>query len=426
MNRLLVCLCLALPSVTLASERPPNIVFILADDVGREVLGCYGGESYATPNIDALAQGGMRFEHCYSMPVCHPSRICLLTGKYPATLGNPEWGTFPRDEENRTFATQLKGAGYATAIAGKWQLELLKEDPTQPARLGFEQWCLFGWHEGPRYHDPLIYQNGKLRRDTAGKFGPDLYVDFLIDFIKQNRDEPFLAYYSMALCHDVTNDIGKPVPYGPDGRWLNYAEMVAEMDQQVGRLVAALDELHLRENTLILFTGDNGTPAASFLRFENGEFVRPKVFSTINGRQVQGGKGQLADWGTRVPLIANWPDHVEPDSTSNELVDFSDVLPTMAQLADVSLSNGSELDGHSFAQVLLGQGHTSRTWAYSEHGSQQFVRTQRYKLYSSGKFFDMQADQEEQHPLSSEQLSNSQRIIKQELQSALASIPKAN
>lgn len=424
--RVLLFLCLALPSIAAANDRPPNIVFILADDVGREVLGCYRGESYETPNIDALARGGMRFEHCYSMPVCHPSRICLLTGKYPAALGNPQWGTFPRDEESRTFAAMLKRAGYATAIAGKWQLELLKEDPDQPARMGFDEWCLFGWHEGPRYHDPLIYENGTLRTDTAGKFGPDVYVDFLIDFIKQNQDQPFLAYYSMALCHDVTNDIGKPVPYGPNGRWLNYAEMVAEMDHQVGRLVTALDKLQLRENTLILFTGDNGTPSASFLRYEDDKFVRPRVFSTINGRRVQGGKGQLTDWGTRVPLIANWPEHIEPDSTSEALVDFSDFLPTMAQLAAITVPNPSDRNGHSFADVLLKQGPTSRVWAYSEHKSQRFVRTQRYKLYSSGKFFDMQADPEEKHPLAEEQLSNSQREVKQMLGSALASLPAAN
>ena len=137
----------------------------------------------------------------------------------------------------------LQQAGYATAIAGKWQLGLMKHDLQQPARLGFDEWSLFGWHEGPRYHEPMIYENGKLREDTKGKYGPDLYVQFLIDFIRQNRQKPFLAYYSMALCHDVTDDLEKPVPYGPDGHWLTYEEMANDMDHQVGKLITALDDM---------------------------------------------------------------------------------------------------------------------------------------------------------------------------------------
>ncbi|REK12551.1 MAG: Cerebroside-sulfatase [Planctomycetota bacterium] len=429
---LAVPICLFLLSPVLgqpqdaANPPRPNIVLILADDVGREVLGCYGGESYETPHINALARGGRRFTHCYSMPVCHPTRICLLTGKYPARLGNPQWGTFPRDEENRTLAARLQRAGYATAIAGKWQLELLKNDPDQPSRMGFQRWSLFGWHEGPRYHDPMIYQNGKLRTDTEGKFGPDLYVDFLVDFIRKNRQRPFFAYYSMALCHDVTNDIGHPVPYGPDGRWLSYAEMVHEMDEHVGRLVEALDTLGVRDNTLILFTGDNGTASASFIRYENDAFVRPKVFSRIDGREVQGGKGQLTDWGTRVPLIANWPSHVPADTTCDDLVDSSDFLPTLCDLAGATVPDASMLDGHSFAKSLLGTGHTSRDWAYSERGAERhFVRTQRYKLYASGKFYDMQSDPDERHPLAAEKLTKDQQRVKGQLQAALASLPQA-
>ena len=129
----------------------------------------------------------------------------------------------------------LKRAGYATAIVGKWQLSLMKRDLQQPARMGFDEWSLFGWHEGPRYHEPMVYENGHLRTDTQGKYGPDLYAEFLINFIRRNQKQPFFAYYSMALCHDVTDDIGKPVPYGPDGRWLSYQEMAEDMDRQIGK-----------------------------------------------------------------------------------------------------------------------------------------------------------------------------------------------
>jgi arylsulfatase A len=381
------------------AEDRPNLLLILADDVGREVLGCYGGRSYATPRLDELASGGIRFQHCYSMPVCHPTRICLLTGRYPKTLGNPAWGSFPRDEEEHTFAAMLKRAGYKTAVAGKWQLSLMRNDLMQPARMGFQQWSLFGWHEGPRYHDPMVYENGSLRSDTEGKYGPDLYTDFLIDFMEQNRNSPFLAYYSMALCHDVTDDIGKPVPYGPRGRWFNYKEMAEEMDRQIGKLIDALERLKLRGKTLVLFTGDNGTAAASYLEFEDGKFVRPKVFSKLGDRLVQGGKGNLNDWGTRVPLIANWPGHVADGQVAEDLIDFSDFLPTLCDLAGVDVPAERPVNGVSFAGRLLGDTESTRKWAYSQHKGKSFARTRNVKLYSDGRLFDMLADPDEKSPL---------------------------
>lgn len=132
-----------------ASERP-NIVLILADDVGREVLRCYGGSTYATPNLDQLAAEGAILNHCYAMPVCHPTRTTLLSGQYPRSLGNPKWGSFPKEAERRTLANIARNAGYTTAVAGKWQLSLMRKDPGQPGRMGFDEWSLFGWHEGPR------------------------------------------------------------------------------------------------------------------------------------------------------------------------------------------------------------------------------------------------------------------------------------
>ena len=405
----------------------PNILLILADDVGREVLGCYGGESYETPNIDALAAGGQRYEHCYSMPVCHPTRISLLTGRYPRTLSNPKWGSFPREEESRTIAAVMKDAGYATVVAGKWQLSLMKKDLQQPARMGFDQWRLFGWHEGPRYHDPFIYENGKLRDDTAGKYGPDLYVDFLIDFMEQQRSQPFFAYYSMALCHDVTDDIGEPVPYGPDGHWLTYAEMAADMDHQVGRLIKALDRLKLRQETLVIFTTDNGTASASYLKFENGKFVRPKVFSRFKGQDVQGGKGKLTDWGIRVPLIVNQPGTVTAGQVKNDMVDFTDFLPTVTDVAGAKIPKDVELDGHSFASVIDESGHTNRLWAYAERrGGLSCVRSHDFKLYSNGRFYDMQADPEERTPLDSDDISAEADAKRMALQKALKSVTAAS
>ena len=390
-------------TASLRADDKPNIVFILADDVGREVLGCYGGESYETPNLDRLAASGAKFEHCYAMPVCHPTRITLLTGRYPRTLGNPRWGSFPKAAENQTFAHVLRNAGYATAIAGKWQLCLMKNDLDHPARLGFDEWSVFGWHEGARFHDPMIYENGKLRGDTKGKYGPDVYVDFLVDFMKKNRQGPFLAYYSMALCHDVTDDIGKPVPYGSRGRYDNFNEMAEMMDAEVGRLVSAIDELGVRENTLILFTTDNGTAGRSKLSAvdDSGKkFVYENVVSKMNGKDIPGGKGKLTDWGTRVPTIANWPGVIEGGQSWDDLVDFSDILPTFAELSGGRLPKGVSLDGYSFAGRLTDGVPSPRKWAYAEgRGGRYFAKTQRWKLYNDGRFFDVEKDSFEQRAI---------------------------
>jgi arylsulfatase A-like enzyme len=382
--------------------KKPNIVLIMADDVGCEPIGAYGGQRWKTPHIDALARDGMRFDYCFSMPVCHPTRICLLTGKYPFRL-NSDWGTFPKTEEPHTIAHVLKRAGYTTAIAGKWQLALLKKDTRQPPRLGFDAWSVFGWHEGARYHEPMIYENGHVRTDTKGKYGPELYVDFLGKFIEQSNaaKKPFFAYYSMALAHDVTDDIPTQVPYVPSkDRWMDYGEMIKSMDAMVGKLVAKLDQLGICKNTIILFTGDNGTARRSKLRHIQGrEYEYEEVYSIRNGKRVPGGKGTLLDIGTNVPLIANWPGHIEAGSVRDELVDFSDWLPTLAEIGGAKVNR--KIDGVSFASTLFGtHPHVTRRFAFSEsRNDKAWVRTERYKLYSTGEFYDIQNDAMEKKPL---------------------------
>ena len=383
------------------SEKP-NIVLIMADDVGCEPIGAYGGQRWKTPHIDALAKNGMRFDYCFSMPVCHPTRICLMTGKYPFRL-NSDWGTFPKAEEQHTVAQVLKRAGYTTAIAGKWQLALLKEDTEQPRRLGFDAWSVFGWHEGARYHDPMIYENGHVRTDTERKYGPELYVDFLAKFMEQSSSaqKPFFAYYSMALAHDVTDDIPTQVPYVPGkDRWMDYSEMIESLDAMVGQLVAKIDQLGLRNNTIILFTGDNGTAQRSKLRHIQGrQYEYEEVYSIRNGKRVLGGKGTLLDIGTNVPLIANWPGRIAAGCVGRELVDFSDWLPTLAKIAGAKVDR--KIDGVSFATTLLGSHpHVSRNFAFSEsQGGKAWVRTKRYKLYNTGEFYDVWNDAMEKKPL---------------------------
>ena len=423
---------------TAAAPGKPNVLLIFADDVGRDAIGCYGGESYATPHIDQLARTGMRFDHAYSHAVCHPSRICLMTGQYPARLGNPKWGSFPAEAEAYSIGSAMKSAGYATAVAGKWQLCLMKNDRQQPARLGFDEWAVFGWHEGARYRSPMIYHNGEAMPDTEGKFGPDLYVDFLIDFMKRSKEsgKPFFAYYPMALAHDVTDDIGEPVPFHADGKWQTFGEMVESMDDMVGRLVAALEELGLREDTLVIYTTDNGSPKASYLSVgEDGKFTRPKVVSKFRGRDIPGGKGELTDWGTRVPLIANWPGRVRAASSSKELIDFADFLPTMAELAGASLTelaDGVELDGASFLPELISkEGETvaarGKKFAYAEHGGRQFVRNHDWKLYSDGLLFDLRdgVDERTVKPSKVDTLDEDGKAAHAELSAAMAKLPKA-
>jgi arylsulfatase A len=406
---------LAVPWTVMAQ---PNVVLILADDVGREVLGCYGGTSYETPQIDRLAAGGTRFQHYYTMPVCHPTRIALLTGQYPFRLGNPEWGTFPKQAEPRTLAQILKRAGYATAVAGKWQLTLLKDDLVQPRRLGFDEYCLYGWHEGPWYYQPHIWQNGQLRGDIRDRYGPDVICDYIIDFIERNKDRRFFAFYSMSLCHAETNDLPKPAPVGPHGRYDSYPEMVGKMDERVGRVVAALDRLGLRETTLILYTTDNGTAAHNLVDAEGGEYIYEPVISRMGDREIAGGKATLTDWGTRVPLIANWPGTIKPGKVSDELVDVTDILPTLAKLVGGALPEKVRLDGKPVVE-LAREPETSRTWVFAEHEGQRFVRNKHWKLYNDGRYYDMQADPDEKQPLASESLSPPASAAERELQNAL-------
>ncbi len=370
-------------ALTEKNGRPPNVLLIMADDLGYECLGAYGGASYNTPNLDHLAANGMRFDHCYSTPKCVPSRVNILTGRYGFRTGQ-EWGYIPPDEV--TFADVLKKAGYATAVAGKWQLALLEDNPDHPREMGFDEWSLWAWHEGPRYWNPMIWQNGAIRDDVADRYGPEVYTEFLIDFMRRKRDQPFLAYYPMCLPHFAKGAGSKyGEPTGPDGDYQDFGTLVHQTDAMVGRLVAALDRLGLRENTLILFTGDNGTPN--------------RVQSRIDGEEMRGGKGEHTDAGTHVPLIVNQPGAVPAGTTCADLVDFSDFMPTFADLAGAGLPADRVIDGESFFPQVQGKEGNPRDWVYTEYKGLAWIRNHRWKLYDNGDLYDMAADPEEEHPI---------------------------
>ncbi len=420
---LIIVAFIVVPTAAVEAGDRPNILYILADDVGCETLGCYGGTSYQTPHLDRLAESGMRFRHCYSMPVCHPTRICLLTGRYPFRLDHPRWGSFPKSVEEQTLAHVLKRAGYATAVAGKWQLTMLGRDLDHPHRLGFDEYSLFGWHEGPRYYQPLVWQNGKARDDVKDRYGPEVYADFLIDFIERHKDGPFFAFYSMALCHDVTDDLKEPVPYGPGkDRYDSFHEMIEAMDVQVGRLVKALDRIGIRKNTVIIYTTDNGTPTSALVRAEGGKYVREPFVSNLGDKAVRGGKGSLTNAGTNVPLIVNWPGNVAAGQVVDDLVDFSDFLPTFAELGGGEPPGGVKLDGHSFAPRLRGSTDAPRGWAFSEGKGKYWVRTARWKLYSDGRFFDVVQDDQEKRPLNASELNGDAQATYEKLLAAQRSL----
>ncbi len=392
---------LGLTQVALArvESKRPNIVLILADDLGAECLNCYGGTSYETPHLDALARSGVRFANAFGTPICSPSRVELMTGRYGFRTG---WTSLIEGKDDyldpakeTTFAHVLKDAGYATAVAGKWQLCGFNRHPDHARECGFDASCLWAWildrGKTSRYWEPGVWQDGRDRQDVADRYGPDVYREYLINFMARRRDEPFFAYYPMALVHGPFEPTPASAGIRPRGAGRGkgdpalFAEMVAYMDKEVGEIVAALGRLRLLDDTLILFSGDNGTPR--------------EITSMLAETAIPGGKGQMTDAGTHVPLIASWRGTIAPGQVRDDLVDFSDVLPTLVEVAGVERPEDVTLDGRSFAPQLLGEPGTPRDWVYSQLGNRKFVREHRWKLHGDGQLHDLQADPFEQAPL---------------------------
>ena len=239
---LLVSQCIYNKGVTAESISRPNIVLIMADDLGYETIGANGGESYKTPVLDRLAAEGARFNHCYVQPLCTPTRVQLMTGLYNVR-NYAEFGRL--DRSARTFAHFFQEAGYKTGIAGKWQLG---REPDSPAHFGFAEHCLWQHlRRPPRYANPGLEIDGEIRDFSGGEYGPDIVNDYALDFIRRHRDEPFVLYYPMILAHAPF----QPTPDSPDwdakaiGEQVNnspthFADMVAYMDKLLGKVVATL------------------------------------------------------------------------------------------------------------------------------------------------------------------------------------------
>jgi len=379
------------------SSGGPNIILIMADDLGYECLGCYGSKSYKTPVLDELAATGVRFEHSYSQPLCTPSRVKIMTGQY--NIRNyTKFGALHSKE--KTFGHLMQSAGYATCVVGKWQLAARGGGVgTYPKQAGFDEHCLWQVKDrGSRYKDPIIVQNGKNREDLKGKYGPDIFCDYLLEFVERRKAEPFFVYFPMALTHapfEPTPDTEEWKKASTKAHKKHFADMVAYMDKIIGRIVRKLDEAGLRENTLLLFTGDNGTPRGITTEMKDGSFIN-------------GGKGLTTDAGTHVALIANWKGTTPAGKVCQDLVDFSDILPTIAEASGASV--GSEIDGRSFLPQLRGRRGDPRDWIFIWYRRNpgdtlyRFARDKRWKLYDDGKYdragnlYDLAADTLEQDP----------------------------
>ncbi len=369
--------CLAASGKKAKSSGRPNIVFILSDDYGLDGVGCYGSDRHKgrTPNLDALAAGGIRFERCYSTPLCGPTRCEINTGRYPFRTGgltNPTAGR-PASKDEYPVARILKEAGYDTCHVGKW-----RQMGETPADWGFGEYITDptagGW-----YWQKSYTKNGQLVETQEEVYYPDVCHNYAMDFVRRHAakgsaaGKPFYLYYASHLVH-------APILRTPDGKpgetdpVTLYNDNVAYLDKQVGLVVAELDKLGLRENTLIVFSGDNGTAQRS---------------GTIHGRQINGQKGTMLEGGSRVPLIANWKGVGPTSRVLADLVDFSDLLPTFVEVAGAKLPQGVTIDGHSFASQLRGRKGQPREWIYVQLGRRWYVRDAGWKLNESGELFNM-------------------------------------
>lgn len=401
------------------TEHCPNIVLIMADDFGYECIGANGGE-YQTPNINRLAEEGIRFENCHSNPLSTPSRVQLMTGKYNVR-NYISFGELDRKET--TFANLLKKAGYTTCIAGKWQLGKEKDSPHH---FGFDQACLWQHTQkavdaqgnDTRYTYPVMDINGESIEFSEKDFGPDIACNYIIDFIRQNKEKPFFVYYPMMLTHcpfvptpDSENESRqRSATY--KGSAVHFPDMVKYTDKLVGRIVNEINRLNLRENTLIIFTGDNGTD-------------KP-IVTMLNGKPYPGEKGKTLDSGTHVPLIVSAPEGLK-NTVNTQLIDFTDFLPTLCEAAHISLPTDKELDGKSFYPQLKGDTTHVREWIYCWYAPRKvydtqaavFARNKQYKLYRTGEFYDVKADFDEKYPIPHSQMSEEQKKVAKALKAVI-------
>ena len=399
----------------------PNMVFIMADDLGYGDLGCYGQKLIQTPRVDRLAAEGTRFTHCYAgAPVCAPSRSVLMTGQHTGhtrvrdnsgrvggvkdELSDAREGhRIPLQAEDTTIAEVLKKAEYATGITGKWGLGEAGTTGV-PNRQGFDEW--YGYlnqNHAVFYFTDYLWHNEKKeaieanRDNQRQKYTHDLFTDFALDFIRRHRQEPFFLYVAYTIPH-LNLEAPSLEPYA-DRAWPEnpkiFAAMVTRLDRDVGRILDLLKQLGLEEKTLVFFTSDNGSPSA----------VGPMFNSSGS---LKGKKGTLYEGGIRTPMLARWPGKVPAGRVSDAVWYFADVLPTLAELAGTTPP--ANIDGISILPTLLGkpQDLSGRLlyWERPPDRFQQAVRFGNWKASRAGpgqplQLFDLAGDPVEERDVAS-------------------------
>lgn len=406
-------LCAAALLAGAARAEKPNVVVIFADDVGVEAINSYGGEYY-TPRLDRMAAEGVRATNAHAMPLCTPSRIRLMTGKY--NFRNYRAMMYMHKDEY-TIGHLMQDAGYRTMVAGKWQLH---DNPMEdlvgatPADAGFDEnfiWQLERNDRGSRYWGPTLWDDGERVIVEDMVFGSDLINDHVLEFMRRPEDDPFFIYYTMNLGH---------VPYvrTPDSMAAStdkekFAGMITYMDKLVGKVLDETRALDADRRTLVIFTADNGTHQTMTTR--------------RNGTEVKGGKGITTLAGTHVPFIASWQGVLPAGATPEGLIDIMDLLPTLADITGQTLEEG-RTDGVSMMPLLSGETssvrdhifhHYSPRWTWEPH---RYAFDTRWKLYGDGRFYDLRHDPLEQNVLQADGLGANGRHARSRLQNVLDGI----
>ncbi len=428
-------------------KRKPNIVYILADDLGYHELGCYGQKKIQTPNIDKLRAEGMKFtDHYAGSPVCAPSRCTLMTGKHTghAWIRNNglvrREGQAPIPAREVTVAEMLKEAGYATACVGKWGLGYPGSEG-DPVNQGFD--LFFGFNcqtQAHNYYPRYLWKNrkrvwleGNTRGLTGKYYAPDLFCSEALAFIRKNKDRPFFLYYATTVPHlplQVPGDsleeyLGRwPDPPYKGGRGYlpcrhpraAYAAMVTRMDRHVGRIVQLIEELGLGEDTVIMFASDNGATYGRIGGSDSYFFESNKPF--------RGFKGSVYEGGIRVPMIARWKGKIRPGTVTRLPSAFWDVMPTIAQIAGVKPPKG--IDGISFLPTLLGKPEEQKRqeylfWDFPGYGGQVAVRMGKWKGIKRNlkknpdaplELYDLEKDPGEKHDLAGKNPAVAKKIAR--------------
>ena len=421
---LFLSLCFFSCSTELKIDKP-NVILIMADDIGFEALGLNGAINYKTPVLDSLARNGINFTNAYSQPLCSPTRVKIMTGK--PNYVNYEYFTYLNPSQ-KTFGNLFQENGYKTSIVGKWQLNGVQFDLEnnqnldRPYDAGFDEYCLWWLTErGDRFANPNIFQNGKKIETTIDDYGPNIFSNFIVDYIERNKNTPFFVYYPMALVHDPF----RPTPDSQDWNDISkrnignnpkyFSEMVTYMDKVIGEISDALTKNNLDKNTILIFLGDNGTDT--------------KVTTLNNGNQIQGSKGRTIKHASNVPLIINWNTKIKNYRVSNALIDLTDFYATFEDILNVK---NYESYGKSLIPLLLDDSYLERDvlvtyynpmWSTRGLDRGIFAQSKDYKLYKKGKFFKYSEDIYEKRPISTTDLTEKENEVYNLLKKSLDTIP---